>query len=850
VGRATWTQSNFNSGEWSPLAYGRFDIGKYGNGLGTCQNYLPTQQGGLTRRPGFRYVSPVKNSAAPPRLQAFQFSITQAYILEFGDSYIRVYVNDGQLLSGGVAYEIATTYNATDVWLLNFTQSADTLFITHPSKPPRKLQRAAATTWNLTDCSFLDGPYLSVNTSSTTLTPSQTAATGGSASFATNVMTVTVAPTAGAMSVGHQVKANGVVEGTTIDALLSGTLGAIGSTYRLSTSPGTISAESFSTVTPLVGGWTVTVTASAVAGINSDAGFRASDVGRKLRIKCGGVWLWGNILAVTDSTHVQWGILATYNNQLPVTATATANISGGSVFTVSIVNGGSGYGVTPPTVTFSGGGGSGAVAYALLTNGVVSSITMSVTGTGYTSAPTVTLSPPTGVVASSTTFWRLGLWNATDGYPSCVTFHQDRLCFAGAANSPSRVDCSNTGDYLNFAPTNQDGTVVDSSALGLTLNSGLVNAISWLSSDQWGLIIGTAGDEWVISPSSTQQAITPTNLNAFRLSNYGSAAVAPLRVGRANLFVQRTGRKLREMTYDFMVQTFKALDISLIAEHLTKSGLKQMALQLAPQQVVWIARQDGNLTGMTYDKDQEICGWHRHILGGFSDLAQTVPPKIISVASIPDPTITRDEVWAVVQRSVNGQTVCSVEVSSKLWEDGDDLAGCNFLDCSAGQTFGSPVTTVNIPWLAGQTVGVLTDGAVHPEVVVASNGDVALQWQATTVQVGLPYTSLARTLSIEAGGQDGPAQGKLKRVFRTIIRFFQSIGLNMGSSLGDGEVVSQAFRSSADLMNQPVGLFSGDKRWSYEGTQETAATVYFSTSDPLPSNITLLVAQLETEDGR
>src|SRR5258708_6458795 len=100
MARATQLQTNFNGGEWSPLAYGRVDLAKYKNGLATCLNYVPTSQGGLTRRPGTRFVAEVKNSANPVRLQRFEFSVTQAYMLEFGAGYIRFYTNEGQLLNG------------------------------------------------------------------------------------------------------------------------------------------------------------------------------------------------------------------------------------------------------------------------------------------------------------------------------------------------------------------------------------------------------------------------------------------------------------------------------------------------------------------------------------------------------------------------------------------------------------------------------------------------------------------------------------------------------------------------------------------------------------------------------
>ncbi len=854
--KATWVQTSFNAGEWTPLAYGRFDLAKYKNGLAECKNFAPTQQGGLTRRPGTRAVSAVKDSSYAPRLQRFEFSITQAYVLEFGNNYIRFFANDGQLTNSSVPYEVTTTYTASEVWELNFAQSADTLYITHPNHPPTKLQRVRATPthlWTLTTISFLDGPYLGVNTTNTTMIPSATSGT-------------------------------------------------------------------------------VTVTASSTTGINAGVGFRTSDVGRMLRLKCGGVWLWGTIASRISATKITWTITSSNGQQLPATAKAVANVSGGSVFTVSITDGGSGYSAQPPSVTFtqpttttatahissvdgtgkitgvvldtggsgyytdpvvtvSGGtGGHGAllyahtsggvvislyvgdggigysasdgigfagggattgtscVAYASVSNGVVTSITVMVTGTGYTTAPDVVLSAPAPVVASTTTFWRLGNWNSTDGYPSCVNFHQDRLWWAGATSTPGRVDASNSGDYENMAPSNQDGTVVDSNALSFTLNAGAVNAIRWMMSDEWGMLIGTAGSEWAIAPSSTQQAITPTNVNAKQMTSYGSAAVTPLRVGKATLFIQRTGRKLRELFYQFTYNTFQALDISLVAEHLTQSGIKQFAQQLAPQQITWIVRNDGKLVAMTYDKDQEICGWHQHSLGGFSDAAQTLEPLVESVVSIPAPGIQRDEVWLLVKRYINGAVVRYVEVMDKFWENGDTTTNCCFLDCSEAYAAAGGTTVTNLDWLKGQTVGVLTDGAVHPDCVVDSNGDITLTRAATTVQVGLKYTSSFRTLPIEAGGADGPSQGKLKRVYLAVVRLFQSVGLTAGSNDFGITSYPQPFRTSADPMSGPVGLYDGDKRWAYEGTYLSEGQVYFETSDPLPCNITMVMAKVDTQD--
>ena len=807
--KAAWVQNNFNGGEWSPLAYGRSDLAKYHNSLATCLNFIPTQQGGLTRRPGTVHVAEVKDSTGGiPRLQRFEFSMTQAYILEFGHQYIRFYVDYGQLQVSGVPtwdystqyqigdlvsylgvnyfsraqqlhvtptdgiqwraltgtiFEVPTVYTIDEVWGLNFAQSADTLYITHADHPVSKLQRLGATQWRLVYVNFLDGPYLPFNLTSTTLTP-------------------------------------------------AGTTG------------------------------TVAVVASSATGINNDNGFRLTDIGRSLRIKCGGVWLWGIVTTCTDATHITWTISDPNGEQIPKTATAVANLSGGSVFSVSIVDGGSGYGDRPPAVSFSGGGGSGAIAYAVLTDGTVTSIIVSVTGSGYSSTPLVALTPPTAIVVSTTSFWNLGLWNSIDGYPTSVQFHQDRLCFAGSAQYPGRVDGSNTGDYENFAPTNVDGTVVDSNAMSFTLNSNSVNAVTWLVSDENGLLVGTAGGEWVISPSSSQQAVTPTNVNVRPLSNFGSVPVQPIRISKATLFVQRTGRKLREMFYQFAYNTFQAVDVSLVGEHLTKSGLRQMALQLAPQQIIWITRNDGSQVAVTYDKDQDICGWHQHTFGGSNVYVE-------SCANIPSPDVTRDDTWFIVRRSINGQTKRYVEYLSKSWEDGDVIDTSCFLDSFSNITSLSNITTVTgLSHLEGQTVGVLTDGAVHPDCVVTA-GQITLQWGAKEVGVGLRYTSRAKTLRIETQGQDGTSQGKFKKIYRTVFRFFQSVGLSVNSDDPAVNIYPETFRSASDDMSARVPLFDGDKRWSHEGSYTLEGQVQFETSDPLPCNITMLMAQLDTQDG-
>jgi hypothetical protein len=174
MARVNAIQTAFTAGEFSPRMYGRVDFDKYRNAAKTIENMLVYPQGGVGRRPGSIYVAEAKSSAAKCRLGKFEFSDTQAYILEFGNTYMRFYTELGQLQSSGSAVEVSTPYTTAQLFDLHFTQSADELYIVHNSHPTKKLVRNSATSFALSSAAFVDGPYLPLDTSGITLTLSGT----------------------------------------------------------------------------------------------------------------------------------------------------------------------------------------------------------------------------------------------------------------------------------------------------------------------------------------------------------------------------------------------------------------------------------------------------------------------------------------------------------------------------------------------------------------------------------------------------------------------------------------------------------------------------------------------------
>jgi hypothetical protein len=149
--KATPLVNNLNAGEISPRIDARSDVEKYHTGCRVLENMVPFMEGGASRLPGTYYANEVKVSSTATRLIPFHFSTVQAYVIEFGNLYIRFYMDDGVIMDGISVYEIASPYATADLFKLKFVQSADVMYIFHPSYPPKKLTRTAHTSWTLND---------------------------------------------------------------------------------------------------------------------------------------------------------------------------------------------------------------------------------------------------------------------------------------------------------------------------------------------------------------------------------------------------------------------------------------------------------------------------------------------------------------------------------------------------------------------------------------------------------------------------------------------------------------------------------------------------------------------------
>ncbi len=227
----------------------------------------------------------------------------------------------------------------------------------------------------------------------------------------------------------------------------------------------------------------------------------------------------------------------------------------------------------------------------------------------------------------ATASFQLGSFSDTTGHPSCVSFFEQRLVFAATSDQPQTMFFSKSGDYENMtAGTNADDAMI------YTIASNQVNAIKSLKATRT-LICMTTGGEYAVSSGTSQDAITPSNINIRKQSNYGSAGVDALSIGNATIFLQRAKRKVRELAYNFDTDGYVAPDLTILADHITDSGVVQMDYQQEPYSVVWAARTDGVLSGLTYNRLENVVAWHRHIIAGKSDTTKNIIQQQISFTS-------------------------------------------------------------------------------------------------------------------------------------------------------------------------------------------------------------------------
>ncbi len=448
--------------------------------------------------------------------------------------------------------------------------------------------------------------------------------------------------------------------------------------------------------------------------------------------------------------------------------------------------------------------------------------------TAVTDGNTATATVITALASTdATTTWREGYWSDYRGWPKTVAFHQQRLVYGGSDTYPQTLwfGKQDPDDYANFL----EGTLATSSFTAALPGQ---NPIRWLKSQDY-LLIGTSGSTGKYGEQGESISITSPSYR--EQSKIGSEALMAIDASDSILYVERGGRKVREFTYSLAHDKYQSPDLTIYAEDIADSGIKDVAFQSSPDPTLWCVLNNGDMATMTYQRDHEVVAWTLQITDGDFE----------SVCRIPGLTY-EDEIWVVVQRTIDSNEVRYVEkFEPRDW--GSDINDCWFVD--SGLTYdGSEVNDFNgLDHLIGEDVYIYADTLIEPNEVVDANGAITIDYDASRVLVGLSYTSKLETLPLVIDPQDRIANKQIKRVGFDL---YETGYLQYGNG-ANATLTNINFKNdlNADPNAEYQGLYTSVVTlkvclWPGYGSRKKQ-TVYLESSQPMPLTLRAIVPEYD-----
>lgn len=277
---------------------------------------------------------------------------------------------------------------------------------------------------------------------------------------------------------------------------------------------------------------------------------------------------------------------------------------------------------------------------------------------------------------------------------------------------------------------------------------------------------------------------------------------------------------VREFAYNYSADKYLGQDLTILARHVLKDRtITAWTWQQEPFAVLWCALSDGTLAGLTYMKDQEIVGWHRHHTDGdFLDVA--------GIPGTPD-----DQVWFLVRRG----GVVFVERLDNFF-DSDDPAEAYFLDGALNYQGEAATRFRGLTHLAGRPVQVFADGGTVDGLTVSETGELTLKNAARSMHVGLPYTSRLVPNLPEIQTQQGGSFLHNRKILFVRLRVYRSMSFLAGlegalSPIADRHIRAGAFKTrplfseGTDLDMDVCGAWADESPLAFEVGSPTPLTV-------------------------
>lgn len=919
-------QYAFVAGEISPKLLGRTDLEKYDLGVSLAHNWFVDYRGGLSTRPGQIFCEYVKQGELDVRLFPFQFAPDEAnnYIIMLGHNYARFVQDGGYVLEGvkpgsttsgerwvsiaghGYAvgdwvkldnagnntgrtlvvsavdtnqvqftslpenlawvpeetrsvsfyrvYTITTPWPSSAVYKLHTSQVRDLVRVTHASYPIYNLRRYDHTDWRI-EQEDLDNLFPR---------PSNLEGTGARSGTDTYLFAVT--------------------------AVFAGDEESLPA-YNVTSGFNSISDEQRSD-------YRTTYTWAGVPGARYYRLYRGN-LNIATKIDLGGTV--GYLSKSIANRITELNGVPDFTRTPPI---GRNPFSRGRIEHVSVLTAGTGY-TNDSVVTATGGGGSGFVAYPVVSDGRLEGIRIISQGRGYTASVTISVTEGTGAT------FEVELGKITGTYPTVSGRFQQRQIYAATLNDPMTVWASRPSLYDNF---DESEAVVDSDPYEFDLDSEQVAPIKHMVATRGGLLLMTQAGIWQLS-GGNDTAVTPTNALASPHTYTGISDLAPIRIDTDIIYVDGKGAAVKMLTFNEYARVYSSEDISLLSNHFfsLENQLTSWTFAEAPFRTIWGTRMDGSMLALAVVKEQKVFAWTQHHTYGYYRNIEGIQEgerdsvymlvdrfllgrwiKVLELQA-PRSSVHVEDAWAVdcglklegayqtvtlqvqeftgtsimatasaavfnsdhvgwVIRGGGGKMVIKSYLSStqvivdiksdidnRLPEDLQLQRPSPFL---AGEwTLDKPVSTLGGLWhLEGATVSILADGNVMPPAVV-TNGVVNIGAKVTRCIIGFGYRCVAKTLPPTA--TDAVIEHRRKSVPKTAFRVNETRGIKAGASM---DTLYETRTRTNEAYGTPVELFDGFQELVISGRYDPDAPVYYVQDNPLPATILTVVKAVEVGD--
>ena len=409
-------------------------------------------------------------------------------------------------------------------------------------------------------------------------------------------------------------------------------------------------------------------------------------------------------------------------------------------------------------------------------------------------------------------------WSSTYGYPRSCVFHEGRLYFGGSKTLPTGVWASRVNDFFDFNP----GEGLDDDGIFFTIDTDQMNAINGIVSGR-DLQLFTKGGEFYL-PQSDLNPITPSNVVVRPSTRRGSKdGIRPVIAESGTLFIQRSGKSLREFNFSDVELSYISNNISLLSSHLLKAP-SDMALRRATSTdegdlLLIVNGTDGNLTTYSILKGQQVV----------APSSQTTDGDFINVG------VDVDTVYFVVKRSINGSTVYYVE----KWNDDFTLDSAVQYSTVAGNLPGS-TSISGLTHLEAKSVKVINNGRTLADETVSSGAITSDETPATYIEVGLDYTPTITTMPVETQLPSGTIIGMKKRILEATLILYLTENITLNGS----DVSVETFPVTLGSNN----IFTGKKRIMPLMGYDNQGQITISQSAPL--FFTLLGLEYKVSTGQ